>query len=219
MVSQSEDDEPRLAESNHHLSASPAQSVQLGLRERKKAKTRAAIQRSALRLFLEQGYEATTVEQIAEAAEVSPSTFFRYFPSKEDVALYDDLDPILIAAYEAQPAELSPMAAMRGALHVVFQELSEGDMERQWERSRLILMIPALRMRLLDQFTDIVALMARMLANRTGRAADDPTVRLYAGAVIGALFAALFDGINEGMGTFIERMDTALEYLESGLRL
>jgi AcrR family transcriptional regulator len=172
-----------------------------------------------LRLFQEQGYEATTIEQIAEAAEVSPSTFFRYFPSKEDVALYDDLDPILIAAYAAQPADLSPLAAMRGALHVVFHELSDGDMERQWERSRLILTIPALRMRLLDQFSDIVALMARMLAARTGRRPDDQAVRLYAGAVIGALFAALFDGIGESVDGFIERMDMALEYLESGLRL
>src|SRR5262249_44921406 len=78
------------------------------LRERKKAKTRAAIQQHALRLFREQGYAATTVEQIAAAAEISPSTFFRYFPTKEDVVLYDDLDPLLIAAFDAQPPELSP---------------------------------------------------------------------------------------------------------------
>src|SRR5215472_5101695 len=101
-----------------------------GLRERKKAKTRAAIQQQALRLFHEQGYAATTVEQIAAAVEVSPSTFFRYFPTKEDVVLYDDLDPLFFAAFEAQPPELTPIQAMRGALHLVFAGLSDEQMQQ-----------------------------------------------------------------------------------------
>ncbi len=95
-----------------------------GLRERKKARTRAAIQEHALRLFRERGYEATTVEQIAEAAEVSPSTFFRYFGSKEEVVIYDALDPILIAAWRAQPKELAPIPALRRAMTEVFGNLT-----------------------------------------------------------------------------------------------
>jgi len=75
---------------------SPHTEIVGGLRERKKAKTRAAIRREAMRLFREQGYEETTVEQIAEAAEVSPSTFFRYFPTKEDVVLQDDFDVVVV---------------------------------------------------------------------------------------------------------------------------
>src|ERR1700748_3060170 len=86
-----------------------------GLRERKKAKTRAAIRDHALRLFRENGYQRTTVEQIAAAAEVSPSTFFRYFPTKEDVVLQDDMDTRMVEALERQPASLSPLSAVRAA--------------------------------------------------------------------------------------------------------
>src|ERR1051325_569606 len=94
-----------------------------GLRERKKAKTRWTIQENAFRLFAEQGYEATTVEQIAEAAEVSPSTFFRYFPSKEEVVLQDDFDPVIYEVLVAQPAELSPMEAVRRTIVSLIREL------------------------------------------------------------------------------------------------
>ncbi|MGH3378360.1 MAG: TetR family transcriptional regulator, partial [Actinoallomurus sp.] len=83
----------------------------LGLRERKKLKTRRSIQQHALRLIHEQGYEATTVEQIAEAAEVSPSTFFRYFPTKEDTILTDEYDPLIMESLRAQPPDLSPVTA------------------------------------------------------------------------------------------------------------
>ena len=83
--------------------ASPASPAGSGLRERKKARTRATIQACALRLFREQGYDATTIEQIIEAADVSETTFFRYFPTKEDVALDEGYDPMLIEAFQAQP--------------------------------------------------------------------------------------------------------------------
>jgi AcrR family transcriptional regulator len=191
----------------------------LGLRERKKAKTRATIQDHALRLFQEQGYDATTVEQIAEAAEISPSTFFRYFPSKEDVVLYDDLDPLFIAAFEAQPPNMSPIEAMRRTLRAVFTSAPADQMERQWERARLALAVPELRMRMLDQLVAAVQLIAEMAAKRVGRRADDLAVRTFAGATVGAVMAAMLTIIEDPSADLLALMDESLAYLEAGLPL
>ena len=190
-----------------------------GLRERKKARTRAAIQGHALRLFREQGYDATTVEQIAEAVEISSSTFFRYFPTKEDVVLYDDFDPLLFAAFEVQPAELSPIQAMRRALRQVFASVPAAEAEQQWERGRLILAVPELRMRMLDQLAEAVQLSAEMIAKRVGRRADDPDVLTFTGALGGALLAAMFANINTLQENYAGVIDSALAYLEAGMPL
>jgi AcrR family transcriptional regulator len=190
-----------------------------GLRERKKAKTRAAIQQAALQLFREHGYAATTVEQIAAAVDISPSTFFRYFPTKEDVVLYDDIDPLLIAAFDAQPAELGPIAAMRGAMRAVFTQLPAEDLAQQWERGQLMLAVPELRMRMLDQSVGMIPLLVEMVAKRTGRREDDLIVRTVAGAVIGALIAVFLAGAEDPETDYIALMDASLAYLEAGLSL
>src|SRR5215217_9209055 len=102
----------------------------LGLRERKKIQTKETIQREAYRLFEEQGYANTTVEQIAEAAEVSPSTFFRYFPSKELVLMADDLDQVTVEALARQPGDLSTMQAFRRAFDITMATVSADEWER-----------------------------------------------------------------------------------------
>jgi AcrR family transcriptional regulator len=190
-----------------------------GLRERKKAKTRATIQRHALRLFREQGYEATTVEQIADAAEVSPSTFFRYFPTKEDVVLYDPFDPLLIAAFKAQPSELTPMQAMREALHITFAAMSGEDRAEQWERGILIFSIPDVRMHMLNDFLATAQVLSDLVASRTGRRSDDLAVHTFVGSVIGALMAAFLAGVNDPNADVVALMDESLRLLEAGLPL
>ena len=191
----------------------------VGLRERKKARTKASIQQHAMRLFEQQGYQATTVEQIAEAAEVSPSTFFRYFPTKEDVVLYDVLDPPALAAFRAQPAELSPIQALRGAMRAVFAELPAEDLEVQQERDRLIRSVPELRARMLDEFARNLDLLAEIVAERVGRRADDLAVRTLAGAVIGVGIAAWSTAGDHTMTDYLALMDASLAQLEAGLRL
>src|SRR4029450_3544168 len=87
-----------------------------GLRERKKAETRRAIQEHALRLFLQKGYDTTTVEEIAAAAGVSHMTFFRYFPTKHAVVENDAYAPLIAELIRARPAGEDPLTAIRRAL-------------------------------------------------------------------------------------------------------
>jgi AcrR family transcriptional regulator len=190
-----------------------------GLRERKKARTRAAIQREALRLFREQGYDATTIDQIAEAAEFSPSTFFRYFPSKEDVVMYDDLDPAMIAAYRAQPPGVSPIAALRAAMRTVLTDLPADQLRDMGDRFNLMRGVPELRNRMLSEFVRNIDLGAELLAERLQRSASDRQVRIVAGALIGALMAILFDADAAEPMDYLRLMDETLETIESSLRL
>jgi AcrR family transcriptional regulator len=193
-----------------------------GLRERKKAKTRIAIQRHALHLFREQGYAATTVDQIAEAAEVSPSTFFRYFPAKEDVVVYDDYDPALLASFRAQPAELTPIQAMRRAVVEVFGAVPEDVVELEGLRGRLLVQVPELRARMLVQIADSIGLLADEIAARTGRDPDDFEVRSFTGAVVGVMMAVVLraaDHPESDHKGYVGIIDAALEHLERGLPL
>src|SRR5215472_11460801 len=160
-------------------------------RERKKAKTRTTIRREALRLFREQGYAATTVEQIARAAEVSQATFFRYFPTKEDVVLRDDYDPLLFAAFRAQPAELTPIQALRGAMHAVFTALPAEELDQERERFALISVVPELRTKILEEFIRTIQIIAEAVAERVGRRPDDFAVRAFAGALIGVALSTM----------------------------
>ena len=189
-----------------------------GLRERKKAKTRAAIREHALRLFEEQGYAATTVDQIAEAADVSQSTFFRYFPTKEDVILTDDIDPVIIAEMRAQPPDIHPVEAIRRSIRSAFARVSREDWERERLRQRLFQTVPELRARAVQQFVETIDLLAGVVAERAGLPADDFSARVVAGAVIGASLAAVSDGITAGyeLADF-SRMEAALDLLQAGL--
>jgi AcrR family transcriptional regulator len=197
----------------------PSGSPPLGLRERKKAQTHTAIQAHALRLFREQGYEATTVEQIAEAAEVSPSTFFRYFATKEEVVLHDSLDPLMLAAFEAQPAQLSPVQAMRAATRAVFAGLSAEQLAEEREREALIRAIPELRAQMLDSFAGSVGWFAEVVARRAGRDVQDVAVLALVGAVFGVGITLWLTGGDATTGDFLERFDAAMAQLEAGLTL
>ena len=195
-----------------------------GLRERKKARTRASIREHALRLFREQTYQGTTVEQIAAAAEVSPSTFFRYFPTKEDIVLQDDMDTRMIEALERQPADLGPLSAVRAATREMFTSYTQADLDLLGETTALTMTVPEVRARAMDEFARTIAVTGEALAKRTGRPTDDLAVRTIAGAIIGVIMSITmpWEGWSNDRRTLedtFERIDQALALLEAGLPL
>jgi AcrR family transcriptional regulator len=161
----------------------------LSLRERKKVRTRAALQRHALQLFTEKGYRDTTIEQIAEAAEVSPSTFFRYFATKEDTVLGDYFDARVIGFFREAPARMSPVEAMKYAMQQLTDSMSPEDLELEHTRNQLIATVPELQRGMIEEMLRPMRLLAGALAERLGMEPDDPFCTAYAGALIGGLVA------------------------------
>jgi len=193
--------------------------VAIGLRERKKLRTRALIQKEAIRLFLERGFEATTIEEIAEAAEISPSTFFNYFPTKEEVVLQDELDPLILAAFNAQPEGTHPIRALRDSMKTVFGQLTAEQDNVMRQRISLMSSTPALRSAMLTQFADLVDQIAELMAGRVGREPTDFAIRNLAGALLGVMMSALLIAASDPKADMIDVADRAMAHLEAGLPL
>ncbi|MFE7561568.1 TetR family transcriptional regulator [Kitasatospora sp. NPDC057500] len=193
----------------------------LSLRERKKLKTRRTIRREAYRLITEQGYENTTVDRIAAAAEVSPSTFFRYFATKEDLVLTDEYDPALIEALLARPSDEPFLRSCRTALVELVRNLPQEDREELLVRMRLVGDVPALRSRMLDAAGAPQRLYLAVLTRRAG--VQEPTfaMRITAAALTAATAEAVLlwaeAGGAEDIAGLVDRTFTVLEEGFAGL--
>lgn len=141
-------------------------------RTRRRQRNRAAIQEAALRLFERQGYEATTVAQIAREAGVSHMTFFRCFPSREDVVLRDEYDPMLEELVREQPDTLPAVERIHRATLVGLGRVYEDNREALLARARLLLSIPALRSRIGENLASASTAFERGLAPARGEAFD-----------------------------------------------
>ncbi|MBX7432216.1 TetR/AcrR family transcriptional regulator [Mycobacterium sp. Y57] len=158
-----------------------------GLRERKKKLTRMAIRREAFRLFDEQGYANTTVEQIADAAEVSPRTIYRYFGVKEGLlASADKISPIIDAFVEA-PAELPYVEAYRHAIATVYDALSPEERADAITGEQLMYATPETRGLLYSAYITLADLIANALSRRPDGPTDELERRVVAGAITGVL--------------------------------
>jgi AcrR family transcriptional regulator len=160
----------------------------VGLRERKKERTRAELTDAAFRLFADRGFDETTIEDIVEQVEVSPRTFFRYFDSKEDVVIgfFDDMGLELRAMLEARPADEPPFEALRGALGSLV-DLYVERAERVMAAKRLAIETPAIRARLLDKHARWENWVTEVLCTRLGGPGqDDRHARLVAAVALAA---------------------------------
>ncbi|MER7754633.1 TetR family transcriptional regulator [Kitasatospora sp. NPDC097643] len=200
--------------------ANPVQAMleaPLSLRERKKLKTRQTIRREAYRLIAEQGYENTTVEQIAAAAEVSPSTFFRYFATKDDLVLTDEYDPVMITALLARPADEPFLTSCREALIGLIRELLQHEREELLTRMRLVTEVPSLRAGLHRGGNSPQELFLVALTRRAG--VEEPTfdMRITAAAIGAATTETVLQwAAAEGEQDIATLVDHTFAVLESG---
>nr|WP_306220704.1 TetR family transcriptional regulator [Cohnella sp. WQ 127256] len=190
----------------------------IGLRERKKIKTRSTIQKNAIRLFQQKGYQETTVEQIAEASEVSPSTLFRYFPTKESLVTEDDFDPMLVELFRKQPKELSPIRAFRQAVREGSALIPQEARQEIRERMELIMSIPELRAASMSQNSETLVMIADLIAERTGQDSGNLAVLAFSGSIVGAILGAHTYCVLHSDADYIDVIEAALAHIEEGFQ-
>jgi AcrR family transcriptional regulator len=164
--------------------------AEVGVRERKKRATRAQLEEAAFSLFAQRGYDATTVDEISEAANVSPRTFFRYFATKEDVVFGDqsvDLDQLRLAMQHG-PGEEGDVVRT-GLLQ--FSRILEQRRDGILSRRQLVADNPSLQGRVLCLENDWAAAMAETLAIRGGNDTPSFEQHVLANCAVSVLSAAV----------------------------
>jgi AcrR family transcriptional regulator len=193
----------------------------MGLRERKKEQTRSAIEDAAFRLFAERGFQATTVADIAEAADVAPRTFFAYFPSKEDVLFgdYDGTFDTFAARLRGRAPGESTFDALRAWVAAMMPEL-EANGDRAALRHRLSCEHDSIASRDRHRMSRFDALIAESVAADLGDEPSDLRPRMIAAATIAALMAMRpEDPGAEKLSSpeKLQRLDEALGFLAAGV--
>ena len=161
------------------------------LRQRKRARTRAALIAVALDLFERQGYEATTIDEIAAAADVSPRTFFRYFATKEEVALGDDLGPEILRLLVARPTDEPMLESVRRVIIDGLALISEDDRQALLARLKIVYRTPPLRARRWEFQLEMGRITGAIVAERRGLPPDDLGSRVTAAAAFTAIEVAM----------------------------
>lgn len=172
------------------IAATPG-SAKLGLRERKKAKTEATIRRHAIRLFRRYGYTATTVEQIADAAEIAHSTFFRYFPTKEALLFNDAEEQAIVTSFRQFLPDSAPIQAVSRAMQALVGNMSPEELKDIQARSAIIFATPELAGPLQNYKLASTRLMAELIAEQYNRPSGSLEINIFVGAIQGTRIAVM----------------------------
>jgi AcrR family transcriptional regulator len=189
----------------------------LGLRERKKQRTRQAIVDAAFTLFAERGYDGTTVADIAEAAEVAPRTFFSYFPSKDDVVFHDFEEKHAMVASWLRDREpgTNTVDALRAGIDEMVGELDPEQLREKRLRQRLVRENESLTAHSQHLRGKFAELFAEAVARDLGDEPEDLRPRLVAAAATAAM--AVIDDQAEEDEHSMETLDSLLAFLRGGL--
>lgn len=192
----------------------------IGLRERNKIRTRTAIREAAMALFADQGYTQTTVEQIARKAGVSHTTFFRYFSSKEQVVISDDLDEQRDAAMASIPPGLGRFDLLRHLVTTLWQVGATDPWVSDPDRMRLIQSEPVLRMAHQIESERAISDGTEFFADYMGVPADSPRLQVFVAAAGGLMFHFAWQIDRPGaMDSLYDELMEAIDLLEQGLPL
>lgn len=194
----------------------------MGLRERKKQRTRDALIDAALDLFLSQGYEATTIDQIAAEVEVSPRTFFRYFASKEDVALCltADEQEMFLAELVARPRSESPFTALSQSMRAmlgILREIDGAEAGRIMKAQRLVHNTPSLLAGAMRLIRENERRLVAEVARRMGTAPDDLQSQLVVSVFV-SIGLLCMNGPTEDLNGLARRYEDLLTLAERSLR-
>lgn len=192
----------------------------LGLRERKRVLAMHRIQDVALDLFDAEGFDAVTIERIAADADVSPSSVYRYFGTKEGILLWDQYDPLIFARVLELVDRLPPLQAIRQVMATLVGEVFDRDQDRIRRRIRHMMAEPTVQAASALQSHQMAETIGELLAPRLGLEVHDLRMQVFAHTVVGAMVA----GIHHWYATdfaepFSDVLDRSLDLVAAGIEL
>jgi AcrR family transcriptional regulator len=192
----------------------PSPNQEIKLRDRKKIQLKRQIKQKAMTLFIRHGYIHTTINQIAEAINISPRTVFRYYPTKEALLFEDEYDSTLSQVFRGQSTQLSIIDALIQSLTQTFQNLSVEQIAYEQQKHAIISSTPELQTLANHEAAKNLDLLISLIAERVKKDAADPDIRTFAAAIQGVLLASQLQAYGQNNSNMLAAMTSGLQNLE-----